>query len=289
MDRLIQVRKLDALLGKAYDKCTFKHAKDDLKKPGSTHRRAGWTTNKEVEMSLPRVVSREQWLSARKELLVKEKEHTRPHDAVTADRRRLPMVRVEKDYRFEGPGGQVSLADMFDGCRQLIVLHFMFDPSWDAGCPTCAASSDKLTPNRLAYMRARDTAFATISRAPFTKISDYKMQRGWTFPWYSSYGTDFNYDFHVTLDETVAPVMYDYQTRDEILATGSPDDNGSLDVNATNDLVDADIPVEVPGISCFLHVTGKVFHTYSTYAEAVERIIDAHDYLDLTALGSAPG
>ncbi len=240
-------------------------------------------------MSLPRVVSREQWLSARKELLVKEKQHTRPHDAVTADRRRLPMVRVEKDYRFEGPDGQVGLADMFDGCRQLIVLHFMFDPSWDAGCPSCSAASDKLTSSRLAYLRARDTAFAAISRAPFAKISAYKAQRGWTFPWYSSYGTDFNYDFHVTLDETVAPVMYDYQTKDEILAASSPDNNGSVDVSATNELIDADIPVEIPGISCFLQDNGDVFHTYSTYAEGVERIVDEHDYLELTALGNVLG
>ena len=237
-------------------------------------------------MSFPRVVSREQWLSARKELLVKEKELTRLGDAVAADRRRLPMVRVEKDYKFEGPGGHLSLADMFDGCRQLIVQHFMFDPSWDAGCPTCATSSDELTPGQLAYMRARSTAFATISRAPFVKISAYKKQRGWTVPWYSSYGTDFNYDFHVTLDETVAPVMYDYQTKEEILAASSSGDDGSFDESATNDLVDADLPVEIPGISCFLQDNGKVFHTYSTYAESVERIVGARSYLELTALGS---
>jgi predicted dithiol-disulfide oxidoreductase (DUF899 family) len=238
-------------------------------------------------MSLPRVVSREQWLSARKELLAKEKEHTRLHDAVAADRRRLPMVRIEKDYKFEGPNGQVSLAEMFEGCRQLIVQHFMFDPSWDAGCPTCAASSDELTPNGLAYMRARNTAFVTISRAPFAKISAYKRQRGWTFPWYSSYGTAFNYDFHVTLDEKVAPVVYDYQTKDEILAASSPDDNGSIDVSATNELVDADLPVEIPGISCFLQDSGKVFHTYSTYAESVEQIVGVRSYLELTALGGS--
>lgn len=238
-------------------------------------------------MSLPRVVSREQWLSARKELLAKEKEHTRLHDSVTADRQRLPMVRVEKDYKFEGPNGQVSLTDMFEGCRQLIVQHFMFDPSWDAGCPTCAASSDELTPSRLAYMRARNTAFVTVSRAPFAKISAYKRQRGWTFPWYSSYGTAFNYDFHVTLDEKVAPVVYDYQTKDEILAASSPDDNGSIDVSATNELVDADLPVEIPGISCFLQDDGKVFHTYSTYAESVEQIVGARSYLELTALGGS--
>lgn len=238
-------------------------------------------------MSLPRVVSREQWLSARKELLVKEKEHTRLHNAVAADRRRLPMVRVEKDYKFEGPNGQVSLTDMFEGCRQLIVQHFMFDPSWDAGCPTCAESSDELTPSRLAYMRARNTAFAMVSRAPFAKISIYKIQRGWTFPWYSSYGTAFNYDFHVTLDEKVAPVVYDYQTKDEILAASTPDDDGFVDVSTTNELVEADQPIEVPGISCFLQDNGKVFHTYSTYAESVEHIVGAQSYLELTALGSS--
>lgn len=225
-------------------------------------------------MSLPQVVSREQWLSARKVLLAKEQEHTRLHDALNADRRQLPMVRIEKDYIFEGPCGQVGLPDLFEGCRQLIIQHFMFDPSWDAGCPTCSASADELSPGLLARLRARDTAFAMVSLAPFAKVMAYKVCNGWTFPWYSSFGSDFNYDFHATLDESVAPVVYNYQSKGEILAAGS-----------ANDLVDSEQAVEVPGISCFLQDSGIVFHTYSTYSRGIEQASGVHRYLELTALG----
>jgi predicted dithiol-disulfide oxidoreductase (DUF899 family) len=224
-------------------------------------------------MSLPQIVSPEQWLAARKELLAREKELTRLRDALNADRRQLPMTAIRKDYRFEGPDGQVGLAQLFGGARQLIIQHFMFDPDWDAGCPTCSASADELSPGLLAHLRMRDTAFAMVSLAPVTKIMAFKARRGWTFPWYSSAGSDFNYDFHVTLDETVTPVIYNYQRKAEIL--DSPAD----------DLLDAELPVEVPGISCFLRDGDRVFHTYSTYARGIEQVGGAHSFLDLTALG----
>jgi predicted dithiol-disulfide oxidoreductase (DUF899 family) len=225
-------------------------------------------------MSLPTVVSREQWLAARKNLLVREKELTRLNDALNADRRKLPMVAIDKDYAFEGPHGQVGLPDLFDGSSQLIVQHFMFDPSWDAGCPSCSASADEISPGLLAHVRARDTAFAMVSLAPFPKLVAYRARMGWTFPWYSSFGSDFNYDYHVTLDETVAPVVYNYAAKTEVLAAGPPEH-----------LVDTELPVEVPAISCFLRDGDSVFHTYSTYARGIEQVGGAHSFLDLTAFG----
>ena len=184
------------------------------------------------------------------------------------------MVRIDKEYVFAGPAGPVTLPGLFDGCRQLIVQHFMFDPAWEAGCPTCAASADELSRGVIAQLRARDTAFVMISIAPIAKITSVREQRGWSFPWYSSHGTDFNYDFHVTLDENKAPVVYNYESKAEILAAHSD-----------NDLVRAGIPVEVPGISCFLRAEGSVFHTYSTYARGTEHVSAVRGYLELTVLG----
>jgi len=223
-------------------------------------------------MSLPQAVTPEQWLTARMEIHAREQELARLRDALMADRRRLPMVRIEKQYDFEGPAGSVTLPALFEGCHQLIIQHFMFDPAWDAGCPSCAASANEIGDGVLSQLMQSDTAFAMVSLAPLAKITPYKQRKGWSIPWYSSYGTDFNYDFHVTLDEKKAPVMYDYQSKEEILAT-DPD----------NELVGADISVEVPGISCFLRSGDSVFHTYSTYA--TEHVSAARSYLELTALG----
>ncbi len=156
-------------------------------------------------MSLPDVVSREEWEAARKELLAEEKAFTKQRDALNTKRRRLPMVKIEKDYEFEGPDGNVRLPDLFEGRRQLVVGHFMFDPSWDDGCPSCTAGADEISDGLLEHLHTRDTTFAYVSRAPLAKIQDYKSRQGWTFPWYSSYGSDFNYDFHVTMDESVMP------------------------------------------------------------------------------------
>jgi predicted dithiol-disulfide oxidoreductase (DUF899 family) len=224
-------------------------------------------------MSLPEVVSRQEWLVARKELLAKEKELTRRRDALNAERRQLPMVRITKDYVFEGPGGPARLLDLFEGRRQLIVRHFMFDPSWDQGCPSCSAAAAEVSDGLLEHLHVRDTSFAVVSRAPLDKIERYKAGKGWTFPWYSSFRSDFNYDFHVTLDESVAPVEYNYRTPAEHAAAG------------TMGYVEGHQPIEGPGQSCFLRVGDDVFHTYSNYARGAEMTGGSYYYLDLTALG----
>ncbi len=164
-------------------------------------------------MSLPQIVSRDEWLAAREELLTKEKEVTRVRDALNADRRRLPMVEINKSYLFNGLGGEQTLPDLFDGRRQLIVYHFMFDPSWDSGCPSCSFLVDNI--GHLAHLHARDTSLALISRAPLAKIEPYKKRMGWSIPWYSSFDSDFNYDFHVTTDPAVIPAEYNYVPSDD--------------------------------------------------------------------------
>ncbi len=224
-------------------------------------------------MSLPQVVSRDEWLVARKELLAKEKELTRRRDALNAERRRLAMVEIEKDYFFEGPDGTASLLDLFEGQRQLIVGHFMFNPSWDDGCPSCSAGADEISDGLLEHLHVRDTRLVQVSRAPLEKLERYKARKGWTFPWYSSYGSDFNYDFHVTLDESVAPLEYNYRTRAEHEQAG------------TAYYLEGEQPIEEPGSSYFLRDGDRVFHTYSTYGRGAEMTGGSYYFLDLTALG----
>jgi predicted dithiol-disulfide oxidoreductase (DUF899 family) len=224
-------------------------------------------------MGLPDVVSRDEWLTARKKLLNKEKELTRTRDALSAERRRLPMVRIDKDYVFEGPQGKASLLDLFYGRRQLIVGHFMFDPSWEDGCPSCSAGADEVSDGLLEHLHARETTFVYVSRAPLAKLEAYKARKGWTFPWYSSYGSDFNYDFHVTLDESVTPIEYNYRSKAEHEQAG------------TSYYVEGEQPIEAPGTSFFLRDGDEVFHTYSTYARGAEMMGGSYYFLDLTALG----
>jgi len=171
-------------------------------------------------MSLPAVTSRQEWLAARKELLVREKELTKLHDALNTSRRQLPMVRIDKEYVFEGPDGKASLTDMFGPNGQLVLQHVMFDPAWDDACPSCSAGLDELSPGLLRNLRARDTAFAAVARAPQAKIAAYKARKGWDFAWYSSFGSDFNYDFHVSIDASVAPVMFNYRDEAELKEAG---------------------------------------------------------------------
>ncbi|WP_205410316.1 DUF899 domain-containing protein [Gracilibacillus timonensis] len=215
------------------------------------------------------VVSYDEWLVARKELLAKEKEFTKLRDSMNAERRKLPMVEVDKDYVFDGLQGKTRLLDLFEGRAQLIVHHFMFDPDWEAGCPACSLAADNM--GHLAHLHARNTSLALVSRAPFAKLQQYKERMGWNIPWYSSYHSDFNYDFHVTLDESVAPVEYNYLTKNELVQMGVP--------------VDAGQSMEVPGISTFLRDGERVFHTYTTYARGTDLLIGTFNYLDLTALG----
>ena len=223
-------------------------------------------------MNLPQVVSRDEWLVSRKGLLAKEKEFTRQRDALNAERRRLPMVRIEKEYVFEGPDGKASLLDLFDGRRQLIVGHFMFSPEWEEGCPSCSAGADEISNGLLEHLHVRGTSFIYVSRAPLAKIEAYKASRGWTFPWYSSYGSDFNHDFHVTLDESVAPIEYNYRTKAEHEQAG------------TSYYVKGEQPIEAPGRSCFLREGDSVFHTYSVYARGLEMVGGSYYLLDETAL-----
>ena len=224
-------------------------------------------------MSLPQIVSREEWLSARKELLAKEKAGTRARDALNAERRRLPMVEIDKEYVFEGPEGSVGLVDLFDGRRQLILGHFMFNPSWVDGCPSCSAGADEISKGLLEHLHVRDTTLVQVSRAPLAKIEDYKARKGWTFPWYSSYGSDFNYDFHVTMDESVAPAVYNYRTKAEHEQAG------------TGYYFEGEQPIEEPGTSFFLREGDRVFHTYSSFGRGAEMTGGSYYFLDLTALG----
>ena len=225
-------------------------------------------------MSLPQTATREEWRAARTALLAKEKELTRRRDRLNAERRMLPMVEIDKPYAFEGPVGAATLLDLFEGRRQLIVGHFMFDPGWDDGCPSCSAGADEVSDGLLRHLHARDTTLAYVSRAPLAKIEDYKARSGWTFPWYSSYGSDFNYDFHVTLDETVAPVEYNYRSAEEHARHGA----GWIADREQQ-------PIEMPGSSFFLRDGERVFHTYSTFARGAEQTGGSYYFLDLTALG----
>jgi predicted dithiol-disulfide oxidoreductase (DUF899 family) len=224
-------------------------------------------------MALPEVATHAEWLVARKRLLEQEKELTRRRDALNAERRRMPMVRIDKEYVFEGPDGPAGLLDLFEGRRQLIVGHFMFDPRWEDGCPSCSAGADEMSPGLLEHLHTRDTTLAYVSRAPLAKIERYKARKGWTFPWYSSYGSDFNYDFHVTLDDSVMPIEYNFRTAQEFRQLGQAA------------FVDSEQPFEMPGTSFFLRDGDVVFHTNSTYARGAEMTGGSYYFLDLTALG----
>mgnify|MGYP002400712152 FL=1 len=177
------------------------------------------------------------------------------------------MVRIEKPYVFDGPKGRVTLAEIFDGKQQLIVYHFMFDPEWDKGCPGCTGFVDSL--GDLSLLDERNTAFALISRAPIEKLETYRIAHGWERRWYSSFGSDFNYDFHVTLDEAVAPLEYNYRSKEELLASNK----------------EYSFSGESHGLSVFFRLGGDVYHTYSTYGRGVENLTDAYGLLDVTPYG----
>jgi predicted dithiol-disulfide oxidoreductase (DUF899 family) len=215
-----------------------------------------------MTMQSPTVVSRSEWTAARTRLLAKEKELSRQRDALAAERRKLPMVAIEKEYVFQGPKGRRTLAELFEGHRQLLVYHFMFEPDADEGCPACSLVADNF--GGLVHLPARDTAFAVISRAPIDKIERFRKRMGWDFPWLSSFGGDFNYDFGVTLDEKHA--MYNYapaSVQPEIYPREG----------------------EREGLSVFLREGDKVFHTYSTYQRGLDALMNTYNFLDLTPLG----
>lgn len=210
-----------------------------------------------THLAKPQVVSRDEWLVARKNLLIHEKELTKQYDRVNAERRRLPMVRIEKEYIFDTANGKQSLAELFEGRRQLIVYHFMFDPEWDKGCSGCTGLVDAI--GDLSLLNERDTTFVLVSRAPLTKLEAYKAQKGWSQRWVSSFGSDFNYDFHVTADKTIAPVEYNYR--------------------------EEEIEGEEHGLSVFFRADDDLFHTYSVYARGCENLTDTYRLLDATPYG----
>jgi len=221
----------------------------------------------ENEIAHPKIVTQDEWFAARKTLLENEKEHTKHRDRINAERRRLPMVRLDKEYIFAGSNGSVKLVDLFEGRIQLIVYHFMFDPEWDKGCTGCTGYVDAL--GDLSMLNDRDTTFVLVSRAPLPKLEAYKALKGWSLPWYSSFGSAFNYDFHVTLDETVAPIEYNYRDKAELERR-----NGS-------NLMQGD----GHGLSVFFRMGDDVFHTYSAYARGVEGLTNAYTLLDTTPYG----
>lgn len=219
-------------------------------------------------MNRPEIVSRDEWLTARKELLAREKAFDRERDALSARRRDLPMVEITEPYVLEGPDGEATLLNLFDGRPQLIVYHFMLDPEWDEGCSGCSLLVDNL--GHLAHLNAAGTSFAAVSRAPLAKITKFRERMGWDFPWYSSHGTSFNYDFHVTMDESVAPVQFNFRDKDELREAG---------------IGDWALSGEQHGLSVFLREDDRVFHTYSTYSRGVDLLNGTFNYLDLTPLG----
>jgi predicted dithiol-disulfide oxidoreductase (DUF899 family) len=218
-------------------------------------------------MNLPRIVSRDEWTRARVELLEEEKALTKARDALSAQRRQLPMVEVTEEYRFTAAdGSEKTLRDLFEGRHQLIVDHYMFDPDWEDGCMSCAGRVDQF--GNTAHLHERDTTIAVVSRAPIEKIERWKHKMGWDFPWYSSYGSRFNYDYGVSFDDSVGDPAYNYRTAAEWEERGFPAPQG-----------------EVHGTSVFLRDGDRVFHTYSTYGRGTEQVGGTHYYLDMTALG----
>ena len=221
-------------------------------------------------MERPRIVSRAEWLAARKELLTFEKTATRERDALAAARRTLPMVPVETTYVFDGPEGPVSLRDLFGDRSQLIVYHFMFDPAWDEGCKSCSFLADAVS-GSVVHLSARDTAFTAISRAPIAKLEAFKRRMGWTFPWVSSYGNTFNTDFSVTVDVDAVEGSGEYNYH----PARTQFDSGRIWFAKG----------ELPGLSVFLRDGDSLFHTYSTYQRGLDVFLNTYNLLDVTPLG----
>jgi predicted dithiol-disulfide oxidoreductase (DUF899 family) len=211
------------------------------------------------------VVSREEWLEARKALLVQEKEETRRRDKIRAARQNLPWVRIDKTYIFDTPTGKKTLADLFDGRSQLMIYHFMFGPDWEAGCPGCSFLADHID-GTLAHLNHHDVTFVAVSRAPLAKIEAYKKRMGWKFPWVSSFGSDFNFDFHVSF------------TKEEL-------EGGKVFYNFT-EIAGDQANDELPGMSAFARDdAGNVYHTYSDYARGGEEILTTLMILDRAPKG----
>ncbi|HEY6967217.1 MAG TPA: DUF899 domain-containing protein [Burkholderiales bacterium] len=209
-----------------------------------------------------KVVSQQEWQAARKALLAKEKAFSRQRDEIARARRALPWVKVEKDYAFDAPQGKVTLAGLFGPRSQLIVYHFMLGPGWDAGCKSCSYLADHFD-GMLPHLAARDVSFAAVSRAPLAEIETFRTRMGWRFPWVSSNGNDFNFDFHVSFhkEDMGKQVEYNYALGEARME-------------------------ELPGASAFYRDgSGAVFHTYSTYARGLDTMIGAYNWLDIAPKG----
>jgi len=214
-------------------------------------------------MDEPTIVSRDEWLAARKDLLAKEKAFTRQRDDLTRQRQQMPWVRVDKDYIFEGTGGPVALADLFDGRSQLIVYHFMYGPDWEVGCKACSFLTDHFDP-AVVHLNHRDVSMVAVSRAPVATLEKFKARMGWAFTWVSSLGNDFNRDYHVSF------------TQEEL-------DSGSVYYNYRMTEFPAS---EAPGASVFYkNDAGEIFHTYSAYQRGLDMFITAYHWLDIVPKG----
>jgi predicted dithiol-disulfide oxidoreductase (DUF899 family) len=219
------------------------------------------TTATKVEGS--KVVSRTEWLAARKKFLAKEKELTRLRDDISKQRRELPWEKVDKDYVFDGPNGKEKLADLFRGKSQLIVYHFMLGPEWAEGCPSCSMLADHFD-GSVPHLNERDVTFLAVSRAPLTKIDAFKKRMGWQFEWVSSNGNDFNRDYHVSF------------TKDEMA-------KGPVEYNYTSQPFPSE---EAPGASVFYKdEAGNIYHTYSTYGRGLDGMLNVYNWLDLAPKG----
>jgi predicted dithiol-disulfide oxidoreductase (DUF899 family) len=215
------------------------------------------------QMNHPEIVSEAEWLVARKDLLAREKQFNLQRDALSAARRNLPWVKVDKEYVFEGPKGMETLADLFEGRSQLIVYHFMFGPGWEEGCKSCSYLADHFDGANW-HLPHRDVTLVVVSRAPLSELEPYQKRMGWRFKWVSSHGTDFNFDYHVSFtkrEEEENKVYYNYRTGEFMMD-------------------------ELPGLSVFhKDESGDIFHSYSTYARGLDILVGAYNFLDLVPKG----
>jgi predicted dithiol-disulfide oxidoreductase (DUF899 family) len=234
-------------------------------------------------MTTHKTGTREEWLAARRELLEAEKEFTRRSDELARQRRELPWVRIDKTYRFETDEGSASLADLFRGRSQLLVYHFMFGPDYTAGCPACSAIADGFN-GFVVHLANHDLMLWAVSRAPLAKLQAYKRRMGWTFPWASSFDTDFNADFGVRFNEEQqreGGIEYNYRREGAWEGGGE----GAVTFAAMSGADPATYTRERPGMSAFVLEAGAVYHTYSTYARGLDGLWGMYQWLDRAPMG----